>query len=242
MKIRETCWNTLDFDPWQCREHILFQVSWVWKRVREKPRGNAFASLPAACAPHQKSREQNGSQDTLSFLPARSHVAFSIKGKVHEVHSFIFIASPEKFSTWEPYNHSSCPANLVHCSPFFDTCSFIQLFRLGCDLEVNEWTCLSYQGGTTVFATICLSEEGFYRGETFMFQFMTSYTWWETNLHLHLPSWHTSATATSLTKEETDGNWHTASAEQIWQGKHYPDRSLSDTWRKWLATHRLQYL
>lgn len=96
--------------------------------MRKKPRGNAFASFPGACSSHQKSRHQNGSEDTLSFLPARSPVSFSIKGKVHEVHSFIFIASPGKFSPWEPYNHSSHPANLVHHSPCFDMRSFNQLF------------------------------------------------------------------------------------------------------------------
>lgn len=61
-------------------------------------------------------------------------------------------------------------------------------------------------------------------------------------LHIPLPSWLCRWHCQSLAEEETDDYWHIVSTEEIWLGKCYPDRSPDDTWRKWLATHRLQYL
>lgn len=83
---------------------------------------------------YQNSRFQNGSQYTLTFVPARSPSAFS---RASGTDSFIFIASPGKFSPQEPCSHNSWPVNLVpHTS-----CSDIHSFTPRSHPKIRAWTC-----------------------------------------------------------------------------------------------------
>lgn len=59
---------------------------------------------------HQKSKLQNGSQYTLSFLPARSPSSFSMKDfRDWFIHICSLTCSPR-----ESCSHNSCPVNLMH--------------------------------------------------------------------------------------------------------------------------------
>lgn len=137
---------------------------------------------------YQNSRLQNGSQYIVSFVPARSPSTFS---RDSGTDSFIFIASPGKFSPREPCSHNSWSVNLVHHTSCSDIDSFTPRSHPRSEFGHGQLAMLE----TSAFANISPSGGTFHLGKTFTFLFMTSYTWWEAicccSTYLHPSGWHT---------------------------------------------------
>lgn len=80
------------------------------------------------------------------------------------VDSFIVIASPGKFSPWEPCSHNSWPVNLVHHTSCSDIRSFTH--SLPDHIPRSESGHVQLTGlGTSIFVNISLSEGAFHTGE-----------------------------------------------------------------------------